>query len=218
MSELAQLVAQAQANPSAGTGAISVAKVVSNTDLANLGRVQIKLRWNPGAILWARVAAPMAGPSNGSYFMPQVDDEVLVAFNQTDLTEAYVIGCLWSSPRRPPKISSNDPKNLRCIRTPAGHELLFDDQQDLVSLVTSTRQSITLAPDRVELSSGNGQSTITLGKQGQISIKASQGISIEAPNVSVNGSGKLELKSSTSASLSGGGLCELQAGLVKINC
>ena len=217
MSELTQLISQPPAPMQNGAGNISVAKVVSNTDQAGLGRVQIKLRWNPGATLWARVATPMAGSGNGSYFMPQVDDEVLVAFNQTDLTEAYVIGCLWSSPRRPPKAGPDDPKNLRTIRTPAGHELLFDDQQNLVSLVTSTKQSITLAQDRIELSSGNGKSTITLGAQGQISIKASQSISIEAPNVSVNGSSKLELKSSTSASLSGGSLCEVKAGLIKIN-
>lgn len=217
MSELTQLFSHPQAPMQNGVGSISVAKVVSNTDQAGLGRVQINLRWNPSATLWARVATPMAGPSNGSYFMPQVDDEVLVAFNQSDLTEAYVIGCLWSSPRRPPKAGPADPTNLRTIRTPAGHELLFDDQQNLVSLVTSTKQSITLAQDRIELSSGNGKSTITLGAQGQIAIKASQSISIEAPSVSVNGSGKLELKSSTSASLSGGGLCEVKAGLVKIN-
>lgn len=216
MSELTQL-ASMQSTPAAAAANISVAKIVSNTDQAGLGRVQIKLRWNPGATLWARVAVPMAGSSSGSYFMPQVDDEVLVAFNQSDLSEAYVIGCLWSSPRKPPKVGPLDPKNTRVIRTPAGHELLFDDQQNLVSIVTAAKQSITLAQDRIELSSGNGQSTLTLGAQGQISIKASQSISIEAPNVSVNGSGQLELKSTSKASLSGGGLCEVKAALVKIN-
>jgi uncharacterized protein involved in type VI secretion and phage assembly len=217
LSEFTQLVSQSNAPAQFGTQSIAVAKVVSNQDTANLGRVQIKLRWNPAATLWARVATPMAGQKNGSYFIPQPDDEVLVAFNQTDLTEAYVIGCLWSAPRRPPKTGPQDPKNLRAIRTPAGHELLFDDQQNLVSITTAAKQSITLAKDRIELSSGDGKSTLTLGAQGDISIKASQSISLEAPNVSVNGSSKLELKSSTSASLSGGGLCEVKAGQVKIN-
>ena len=217
MSEFATQLASFSSKPPAAGANISVAKVVSNIDQSGLGRVQIKLRWNPGATLWARMAVPMAGPSNGSYFMPQPDDEVLVAFNESDVTEAYVIGCLWSAPRRPPKAGPTDPKNIRLIRTPAGHELLFDDQQNLVSIVTSSKQSITLAKDRIELSSGNGQSTLTLGAKGQITIKASQSVSIEAPNVSVNGSGKLELKSSASASLSGGGLCEVKAALVKIN-
>lgn len=216
MSELTQLASQPSAAASSGSS-IAVAKVVSNTDQAGLGRVQIKLRWNPGATLWARVAVPMAGSSNGTYFMPQVDDEVLVAFNQSDITEAYVIGCLWSSPRRPPKAGPQDPKNVRTIRTPAGHELLFDDQQNLVSITTKTQQHITLAQDRIEVSAGNGQSTLTLGSSGQITIKASASISIEAPSVSVNGSGQLELKSGTKASLSGGGLCEVKAALVKIN-
>jgi uncharacterized protein involved in type VI secretion and phage assembly len=217
MSELTQLASQPGASPNTGGTSISVAKVVSNVDQAGLGRVQIKLRWNPSATLWARVAVPMAGPQNGSYFMPQRDDEVLVAFNETDITEAYVIGCLWSAPRRPPKAGPNDPKDLRAIRTPAGHELLFDDKQNLVSIVTSSKQSITLAQDRIELSAGEGKSTITLGTSGDISIKASKSISIEAPSVSLNGSTGLELKSSTKATLSGGGLCEVKAGLVKIN-
>ncbi|MEO8153907.1 MAG: phage baseplate assembly protein V [Rhizobacter sp.] len=216
MSELTQLASQANTSMQSSSS-IAVAKVVSNTDQAGLGRVQIKLRWNPSAALWARVAVPMAGSQNGSYFMPQVDDEVLVAFNQTDVTEAYVIGCLWSAPRRPPKTSPLDPKNVRVIRTPAGHELLFDDQQNLVSITTKTQQHITLAQDRIEVSAGNGQSTLTLGSSGQITIKASTSISIEAPNISINGSAQLDLKSSAKASLSGGGLCEVKAGLVKIN-
>ena len=217
MSELTQLASQPSASTHEASSSIAVAKVVSNIDQAGLGRVQIKLRWNPGATLWARMAVPMAGPQSGSYFMPQPEDEVLVAFNQTDLSEAYVIGCLWSAPRRPPKTGPSDPKNTRLIRTPAGHELLFDDQQNLISIVTSTKQSISLAQDRVELSSGNGKSMITLGASGQISIKATQSISIEAPSISVNGSGQLELTSSTKATLSGGGLCEVKAGMVKIN-
>jgi len=216
MSELTQLASQPAASMQSSSS-IAVAKVVSNTDQANLGRVQIKLRWNPGSTLWARVAVPMAGSQNGTYFMPQPDDEVLVAFNQADLTEAYVIGCLWSSPRRPPKASPLDPKNVRVIRTPAGHELLFDDQQNLVSLTTKSQQHITLAQDRIEVSAGNGKSTLTLGSSGDITIKAAQSISIEAPSVSVTGSSQLELKSSAKASLSGGGLCEVTAGLVKIN-
>jgi len=217
MSELTQLASLPSASAQAGASSIAVAKVVSNTDQAGLGRVQIALRWNPGATWWARVAVPMAGPANGTYFMPQVHDEVLVAFNQSDMSEAYVIGCLWSAPRRPPKIGPRDPQNLRTIRTPAGHELLFDDQQNLVSLTTAGKQRITLEPDHIDVSAGDGKSVLSLGSQGQITIRASQSITLEAPKVSVNGSSKLELSSATSASLSGGGLCEITAGLVKIN-
>ncbi len=217
MSELTQLALQPGASTPAAALGISVATVVSNIDQANLGRVQIKLRWNPGATLWARVAVPMAGSGTGTYFIPQRDDEVLVAFNQTDISEAYIIGCLWSSARRPPRTAPTDPTNLRAIRTPAGHELLFDDQQNLVSLVTSTKQRITLAPDRIEVSAGDGKASFTLGTGGQIEIKASQSINIEAPSVILNGKSKLELGSSTKATLSGGGLCEVKAGLVKIN-
>lgn len=217
MSELAQLASQPPTPARQGGSSIAVAKVVSNTDQAGLGRVQVKLRWNPQAVLWARVAVPMAGAGSGSYFLPQKDDEVLLAFNDSDLSEAYVIGCLWSGPRRPPKAAPGDPKDLRAIRTPGGHELLFDDKQNLVSIVTNQRQKITLAADRIELSAGDGKSMLTLGSAGTISIKASQGISIEAPDVTVNGKAKLELQSSAKASLQGGTLCEVKAVTVMIN-
>jgi uncharacterized protein involved in type VI secretion and phage assembly len=197
--------------------AISIGTVTSNQDSSALGRVQIRVSWLPGVALWARVAVPMAGDKNGSYFIPQPDDEVLVAFNQADITEAYVIGCLWSSARRPPQSGPTDPRNKRSIKTPLGQELLFDDEGSLIDVVTKDKQRITLKPEHIELSSGNGKSTLTLGADGKITLKGSTSISIEAPTVTVNGSGKLELKSGTTASLNGGGMCEVKASLVKIN-
>ena len=54
-------------------------RVVNNLDLAGLGRVQVRLPWLPELDLWARVAVPMAGMASGTYAMPQIGDEVLVA-------------------------------------------------------------------------------------------------------------------------------------------
>ena len=217
MSEISNALNR-QADRDTGRPSISVGTVSSNMDTSNLGRVQIRVAWLPGATLWARVALPMAGDKNGAYFIPQPGDEVLVAFNQSDISEAYVIGCLWSSARKPSKGGSTDPKNKRSIRTPQGQELLFDDQGNVIELVTADKQKITLARDRIELSAGNGKATLSLGADGAIELKGSVSISIEAPKLTVNGSTKLELKSSTAASLNGGGICDVKAGLVKINC
>jgi uncharacterized protein involved in type VI secretion and phage assembly len=213
ISELLNRNAGSQAEPPA----ISIGTVTSNQDASGLGRVQVRVSWLPGIALWARIAVPMAGDKNGSYFIPQASDEVLIAFNQADITEAYVIGCLWSNARRPPRNGPTDPRNKRSIKTPMGQELLFDDEGSLIEVVTSDKQRITLKPQNIELSSGNGNSTLTLGSDGKITLKGSTSISIEAPTVTINGSGKLDLKSSTAASLNGGGICEVKAGLVKIN-
>src|SRR4051812_45786078 len=100
---------------------IAVAKVVSNNDKTGLARVKVNLPWLPGLDLWARVAMPMAGPGRGMFFIPQQDDEVLVAFNRGDVQELYVIGSLWNGQDKPPSASPDDSKNKRIIHTPAGH-------------------------------------------------------------------------------------------------
>jgi len=61
------------------------AMVMSNTDLLTEGRIQIQVPWLPGYFLWARVAVPMAGMARGTFFIPQVGDEVLWAGNAVTL-------------------------------------------------------------------------------------------------------------------------------------
>ena len=72
---------------------------------------------------WARVVSPMAGKERGFYCLPEVDDEVLVAFEQGDFDHPYIVGFLWNGQDRPPE---TDPKN-RVILTPGGHTLRFED-------------------------------------------------------------------------------------------
>ena len=52
---------------------------------------------------WARVAVPMAGMACGFYFIPDIDDEVLVAFEHGDLDRPFVLGGLWNSDDPPPE-------------------------------------------------------------------------------------------------------------------
>ena len=104
-----------------------VAAIVKSLDDPNaLGRVQVQFDWMSDAPegYWARVAAPMAGADRGCFFMPEVNDEVLVAFDHGDVAHPYVIGYCWSGPDKPP-FDANLEK--RGIRTVAGSELIFDD-------------------------------------------------------------------------------------------
>ena len=63
---------------------VALAQVVDNRDMTGQARVQLRLPWLPGIEPWARVAVPMAGDSRGTFIIPQVGDEVLVAFNHGD--------------------------------------------------------------------------------------------------------------------------------------
>src|SRR2546426_9457473 len=72
--------------------------VTNNEDPDGLGRVKIRFPWlsEDNESWWARIAAPMAGKERGAYFLPEVDDEVLVAFEHGDVNFPYVLGALWN--------------------------------------------------------------------------------------------------------------------------
>jgi uncharacterized protein involved in type VI secretion and phage assembly len=216
LSELLQAVTGGTVDFDRRMHGVAVAQVVSNTDLSGLGRVQLRLPWLPGHMPWARIAAVTAGNGNGSYFIPQVDDEVLVAFNHGNVTEPYVLGALWNGRDKPPFKGPLDPTQKRAIRTPAGHEVLLDEAQQSISITTSTGQKITLAPDRIELAAGDN-AKITLLTSGTIKLEATVAVEIKAPSISVNASGKLDLKASANATLDGGSLCVVKGALVNIN-
>ncbi|WP_432194827.1 phage baseplate assembly protein V [Streptomyces sp. bgisy027] len=78
--------------------------VRNNRDPKGLGRVKVELPWLADGTLtdWARVAVPMAGPGTGFFFLPEPDDEVLVAFEHGNPEVPYVVGALWNGKDRPP--------------------------------------------------------------------------------------------------------------------
>lgn len=198
---------------------VALAEVVSNMDTTGLGRVQLKLPWLPGYQPWARVAAFSAGSGQGGYFIPQEHDEVLVAFNQGDVRDPYVIGSLWNGHDKPPYQGTLDPAQKRVVRSPAGHEVLLDDLKKSISITTATGQKITLTPEQIELAAGDDKAgaKITLLSSGTVTIEATTKVQIKAPTISVNATGSLDLKGSASATLDGGSTCTVKGTMVNIN-
>lgn len=139
--------------------------IVSTSDPEGQGRVQVGLRFLGGESnsYWAPVATLMSGGGRGSWFMPEVGDEVLVAFQQDDVAHPFVIGCLWNGQDKPPE---TDVKN-RVLLTPGGHTLRFEDGGGKkVILKSSSGQTITL---------DDSESSITLEGGGR-SLKMSNGV------------------------------------------
>src|SRR5713101_9315518 len=77
---------------------VAVGIVKANDDPQGLGRVKLSLPWRKPDFVsdWVRIVAPMGGKERGSYFLPEVGDEVLVAFDRDDIRYPYVLGSLWS--------------------------------------------------------------------------------------------------------------------------
>jgi len=199
---------------------ITLAQVIDNVDSELGGRVKIRAKWSNLSI-WARVAPPMAGPNCGMYFIPQNGDEVLVAFNQGDTVDAYIIGSVWNGVDRPPTLNPTDAITKRIIKTPQGLELIFDDSAQSITIISGTKQEVTIGPSKVEITTRdetaeNTTATVSINGAGDISVKAERSIALKAPKISIDGD-IVEINSSNNMSINGGQLCDLKAAIVKIN-
>lgn len=196
---------------------VVVAQVVDNCDRTQLGRVQVRLPWLPGYEPWARVASLMAGAEGGAFFMPQAGEEVLVAFNHGDVREPYVVGCIWNGHDRPPQPASTDPVNKRLIRTPKGHEIEFDDAGQTVVIKSANGQRVVLGRDKIEISLDEQKTTaITLEKGGQLTLKAANTITLDAPTINILARDNVALGGQQSARIDGGSYCSINASQIFI--
>lgn len=191
---------------------VSVGIVSQNVDPEGLGRVKIRFPWreNPDESHWARMAVLMAGKSRGTYFLPEVGDEVLVAFDAERVEHPYVLGALWNGQDVPPE--TNDGKNdLRLIRSRSGHEIVFDDgARGRIDIhLADNQRMVRLDPDGIAISDDSGNSISITSTPGSISIKSNLKISIESQSI--------DIKAGASMTLQASGTLTIQGGLVLIN-
>ncbi len=169
------------------------ALVTDISDPDSQGRVKVRFPWLPddsgGYNVWARLATLMAGANRGSWFIPDVDDEVLVAFEAGDPRRPYVVGALWNGQDAPPETMDGAGNNfIKSIRSRNGVKVTLDDNdgQEKLILETPGGQSVTLqdGPGQVEIRDSNGNS-ITLSSSG-VSVVASAKVSVQASTVEVS--------------------------------
>jgi uncharacterized protein involved in type VI secretion and phage assembly len=109
---------------------VVVGVVTNNQDPEKMGRVKVRFPWlnETDESHWARVATLMAGKDRGTWFLPEVDDEVLVAFGHGDVRFPYVVGALWNGVDTPPRDNDDGKNNERVVKSRLGHELIFGDE------------------------------------------------------------------------------------------
>lgn len=165
-------------------------KVIRNCDQTKIGRVQVRLAARGGMEIWARVVAP----DTGVYFVPQVNDEVLVAFHQGDGNEAYVMGRLWNDTKLPPRQGEGDPVTKRVIRTPKELEISFDDTEQTIVIKTKSGQHVTLKNGSIEIGADNENSAIIkLDDKGNLQIEAKTGITLKAPTITLEATNNIKV-------------------------
>lgn len=164
---------------------VYTASVADNRDPEGQARVFVRVPGVADTGVWARVATMMAGRNRGTMFIPEVGDEVLVAFERGDLRLPYIIGALWNGKDRPP-LSSADAATTRLIRSRSGVTFRIDDKATSLVIETPGGQRITLAdgPGSVRVEDQNGNS-ITLATSG-VTINASAKVTVNASTVEVS--------------------------------
>src|SRR6266850_4450559 len=163
------------------------------------GRVKVSLPWSPDTgsakyEAWARLATMMAGGSRGSWFVPDTNDEVLVAFEAGDTRRPYVIGALWNGSDAPPESMDGAGNNYKkVLKSRNGVKVTLDDQDGQETFIAETPggQKITLkdGPGSVEIVDSNGNSVklesagITIQAAAKVSITAGAPVEVSASMV-----------------------------------
>jgi len=180
--------------------------VTNNQDPDGMCRVKVSFPWlsEKDESQWARIVAPMAGKERGMYFLPEVDDEVLVVFQHGDLRFPCVVGALWNGKDAPPAKNDDGKNNLRVIKSRSGHVITLNDEdgKETVEIVDKTGKN--------SLVFDAAKNTITIASEQDIELKAPKGkLKIEAKEV--------EIKSSSTATVEASGDMTLKGATINLN-
>ncbi len=214
-------------HPQAPLGAASgriygmVVGLVTNVhgDPLKIGRVEVKYPWLATAdgaevaSAWARIASPFAGAERGFYFLPEVNDEVLIAFEHGDVNYPYIIGVLWNGKDKPPEANATAHANgktiHRIIKTRLGHRVVFDDSDDKTSILIEDKSG------KQRIFIDTVKNTVTILADSDITIKSAAGnLTLEAAkNVTIKAGMALEASAGTNMKLDAKANADITAGV-----
>ena len=215
---------------------LQIGKVVKlENDPLGEDRIMIKLPTldNEAQGIWARVACLDAGNNRGSFFRPEVGDEVIVGFINDDPRDAVVLGHLNSQANPAPvqsvkdtnhikgfytrstmKIEFDDEKKIMTLKTPGGNSIVVSDDEKSITLQDQNNNKITMDASGIEISSPKD---ITIKATGKVNIKATQDAALEGLNTNIKASANLSVQGQAGLSLSSSAVSQLKGSIVQIN-
>ncbi len=193
---------------------VVVGIVTNNKDPDSLGRVKVKIPRISGEdeSNWARVISFMAGKERGAFYLPEVDDEVLVAFEYGDINIPYVIGSLWNGKDKPPITNDDGKNNFRIIKSRSGHIIRLDDTdgKEKIEIVDKTEKNMIVIDSK--------ENKISIKSEKDIEISAPNGkVTIEATDIEAKSSASTKIEASSSMDLKASGTMTVKGATVNIN-
>ncbi|GAA1061421.1 phage baseplate assembly protein V [Agromyces bracchium] len=195
---------------------VVIAEVVEILDSLMLGRVKVRLPWNPDVEAWAPVCAPFAGEGYGLWCMPQVGDAVVVAFEHGHPDWPVVVGSVWKAAGDPPIDQPLDAEYKRVLKTPGGHALVFDDLEQKISLTHARGHTLELGATKVHISFANGMGSLTLTIDGDVSLEGAKSVEVSAPQAKLSGDVTADVSAATTT-VKADSTLRISGSLVTIN-
>jgi Rhs element Vgr protein len=201
-----------------------VTQLESDPDGENRVLVRIPVIDNENNGLWARVATLDAGDGRGSFFLPEIGDEVIVGFVNDDPRDPVILGMLHSSAKPAPvdaaddnhekgfvtrsemKLMFNDDKKSITIETPAGKSIVIDEDAGTIIMEDENSNKMEFSSDGIVIESGK-----------DLKLKAAGDVTIEGINVSAKADAQYKAEGSAGAEMSTGAVAVVKGSVVQIN-
>jgi uncharacterized protein involved in type VI secretion and phage assembly len=218
-----------------------VKKIDADPDKKNRIQVMIPSLKNSGSGLWAMLGHFYANKSAGSFFIPELNSEVIIGFIDNDPRFPVVLGSLYSKNNTPKETFTAD-NNIKAIVTKAGIRLEFDDKDKVFTILTPGKNTLVISDKskgvKIEDQNGNVINTdasgisitskkdIKLTASGNLELKGTKGITInsssgdvkvDGKNVNLSGKAKVELSGSSGTDIKSSGTVTIKGSMVSIN-
>jgi phage baseplate assembly protein V len=193
---------------------VVVGIVTNNQDPDGMHRVKVKFPWLSKDVEsnWARVAAPMTGNDRGAYFLPEVDDEVVVAFEHGQVDHPFVVGSLWNGKDTAPESNSDGQNNHRTIKSRSGHVLRFNDKAggETIEIIDRTGNN--------KIIIDSAANTITIEAQSDITIKSVMGkLTMQANGIEMKSQLGVSVEATTSMDLKANAVVTVKGAMIRLN-
>ncbi len=211
-----------EAKPRAvGAQGLVIGIVTNNKDPDELGRIRVRYPWlsDQDESAWARLVSPMAGDGRGMLYIPEVDDEVLVAFEHGDIHRPFILGALWNGKDKLPMNASQavggDGKvNKRVLKSRSGHTVTLDDTAggEEITIVDKTGRNkiIFHSPDNSMQIQVQGD--LTIEARGRLRLRGTNGVEMTSDmDMKLQGQTGVDIISRTDLKLSGQTAAELSS-------
>jgi uncharacterized protein involved in type VI secretion and phage assembly len=185
---------------------VATATVQNNKDPDGMGRVKVSYPWHskPSESYWARIAVPMAGKDRGAYFLPEVGDEVIVAFERGDLAHPCIVGSVWNGVDTTPGSNSDGKNDVRMIKSRKGHLLVFDDgTKGSLKIQLNDGKKVIIDDDGIRMDDTKGNSLTIASSDGTVTLAASGALKLKGATVSIESQGTLDLKATAALTVQG---------------